>query len=69
MELVEEAKASLQAQYLDGHSAADESRFLSVMDEIVISGVTLAERLLKHWQGDRQRKMEILLKHCGYAIN
>lgn len=66
-ELVAAAKEGLQQQYLNGESGADESRFLSVMDDIVTSGKTLAERLLEQWQGDRQQKMSTLLKHCGYA--
>lgn len=67
VELIAAAKSSLEKQYLNGDSGADEGRFLDVMDEIAVSGVTLAERLLKHWQGDRQNKLNVLFEHCGYA--
>lgn len=66
IELIAAAKQSLQKQYLNGDSGADEGLFLDVMDEIANSGETLAERLLKQWQGDRQNKLKVLFKHCGY---
>ena len=61
------AKLSLQEQFFSGQSGADESPFLNVLDEIVTSGETLAERLLSRWQGSRQEKLATLLEHCGYA--
>lgn len=67
VELLSVARKSLEAQYQDAHSSADEGCFLDAIDEIAASGVTLAERLLKHWQGDRKEKMAVLLTHCGYA--
>ena len=66
-ELLSVAKLSLQEQFFSGQSGADESPFLSVLDEIVTSGETLAERLLSRWQGSRQEKLATLLEHCGYA--
>lgn len=69
IELIAAAKQSLGRQYINGDSGADEGRFLDVMDEIANSGVTLAERLLKHWQGDRQNKLKVLFEHCGYDEN
>ncbi|MFK5927333.1 MAG: glutamate-cysteine ligase family protein [Desulfuromusa sp.] len=66
VELLNIATLSLQEQYLNGDSGADESIFLRVMDEIVTTGETLAERLLKRWQGDRQDKLAVLFEHCGY---
>lgn len=68
-ELVPLAAANLQQQFVDGDSGADESRFLNVLDEIVTSGETLADRLLQRWQGDRRDKLEVLIDHCGYARN
>ena len=66
-ELLSVAKLSLQEQFFSGQSGADESPFLNVLDEIVTSGATLAERLLSRWQGSRQEKLATLLEHCGYA--
>lgn len=66
-ELLKIAKLSLQEQFLNGDSGADESHFLRVLDEIVTTGETLAERLLKRWQGGRQEKLALLFEHCGYA--
>ncbi|MCW8893640.1 MAG: glutamate-cysteine ligase family protein [Deltaproteobacteria bacterium] len=66
-ELLSVAALSLQEQFLNGDSGADESHFLKVLDEIVTSGETLAERLLKGWGGERQEKLATLLEHCGYA--
>jgi glutamate--cysteine ligase len=67
VELLGAARQGLQSQYLAAYSSADEGRFLDSIEEIATTGVTLAERLLKHWQGDRSRKMSVLLKHCGYG--
>ncbi len=66
-ELLKIATLSLQEQFLNGASGADESSFLRVLDEIVITGETLAERLLTRWQGGRQEKLALLFEHCGYA--
>ncbi|MCD6580255.1 MAG: glutamate--cysteine ligase [Desulfuromusa sp.] len=66
-ELLKIATLSLQEQFVSGASGADESSFLRVLDEIVVTGETLAERLLKHWQGGRQEKLALLFEHCGYA--
>lgn len=68
-ELMPLAAANLQQQYADGDSGADESRFLKILDPIVTSGETLAERLLRRWEGDRRHKLEALIDHCGYARN
>ncbi len=66
IELMKIATLSLQEQYRHGDSGTDESCFLRVLDEIVTSGETLAERLLMRWQGGRQEKLELLFEHCGY---
>lgn len=66
IELLRIATLSLQEQYLNGDSGADESDFLRVMDEIASSGETLAERLLKRWGGGRKEKLQLLFEHCGY---
>ncbi len=68
-ELTQAAAASLQQQFAAGESGADESVFLEVLEEIVSSGETLAERLLKRWHGGRQDKLKALIEHCGYAEN
>jgi len=67
VELLKIATLSLQEQFVSGASGADESSFLRVLDEIVVTGETLAERLLTRWQGGRQEKLALLFEHCGYA--
>ncbi|MFO7578273.1 MAG: glutamate-cysteine ligase family protein [Pelovirga sp.] len=67
-DLLRLAQESLQQQYADGHSAADESHFLDPLTDIVRSGETLAERLLRHWPAGRQAQVDVLLAHCGYAV-
>jgi len=66
-ELLPCAVSSLQQQFERGHSGADESHFLQPLEEIVSSGLTLAERLLARWQGSRQEKLALLFEHCDYA--
>ena len=68
-ELVATAAESLTQQFTLGASGADESRFLDSLDEILGTGETLAEQLLKRWHGDRKEKLAVLLDHCGYAEN
>jgi glutamate--cysteine ligase len=46
--------------------ACDEGIFLDGADEIAASGVTLAERLLADWHGDRTSKLDLLKRHCGF---
>lgn len=65
--LLPAAASSLKAQFACGNSGADESQFLQPLEEIVSSGVTLAERLLARWQGGRQEKLAILLEHCDFS--
>ncbi len=66
-ELVGTAAESLKEQYRFGASGADESSFLDSLEDILRTGETLAEQLLKRWQGDRSQKLAVLLDHCGYA--
>ena len=66
-ELLPVAAQSLQAQFRQGYSGADESAFLQPLEELVASGETLAERLLARWQGGRSEKLTALLAHCGYS--
>ncbi len=65
--LLPAAARSLKAQFDCGNSGADESQFLQPLEEIVTSGVTLAERLLTRWQGGRQEKLAILFEHCDFS--
>jgi len=66
-ELLKIATLSLQEQFRNGDSGADESIFLRELEEIVTTGETLAERMLVRWQGNRQEKLALLFEHCGYA--
>ncbi|WP_321366915.1 glutamate-cysteine ligase family protein [uncultured Desulfuromusa sp.] len=65
-ELLRVAVISLQEQFQNGDSGADESHFLRDISEVAASGETLAERLLKRWHGNRQDKLQLLFEHCGY---
>ena len=65
--LLPAAIRSLKEQFRRGSSGADESQFLQPLEEIVTSGVTLAERLLSRWQGNRQEKLALLLEHCDFS--
>jgi glutamate--cysteine ligase len=44
-------------------SNCDETIYLDGLDEIVTSGVTLAERLLSRWHGSDRDKLNVLLSH------
>ncbi|MCF6265821.1 MAG: glutamate-cysteine ligase family protein [Desulfuromusa sp.] len=66
-ELLKIAALSLQEQFRNGDSGADESCFLRELDEIITTGETLAERVIVRWQGSRQEKLALLFEHCGYA--
>jgi glutamate--cysteine ligase len=66
-ELVSTAKESLLQQYDDGFSGADESLFLGVLDELIATGETLAEQLLKGWSGGRSDKLKLLKRHCAWG--
>jgi glutamate--cysteine ligase len=68
-ELLDEARRSLQRQFRQQLSDADESHFLDPLDELVRQGTTLAERLLAGWQGGRREKLALLVAHCGYGGN
>ncbi|MCM2264243.1 MAG: glutamate-cysteine ligase family protein [Desulfuromonadales bacterium] len=47
--------------------ACDEGIFLDTIEELAASGVTLAERLLADWFGDRPAKINLLKRHCGFS--
>jgi glutamate--cysteine ligase len=65
--LLPAAAESLKQQFAAGRSGADESQFLKPLEPLVESGETLAERLLKGWQGGRQEKLALLFEHCDYS--
>jgi glutamate--cysteine ligase len=67
LELVATAKESLRQQYAEGFSGADESLFLNVLDNLIVSGETLAEQLLKCWSGQRSDKLKLLKNHCAWG--
>jgi len=68
-DLLQEARRSLQRQFREQLSDADESHFLDDLDAIVRQDQTLAEKLLSRWQGGREEKLTLLLEHCGYGEN
>jgi glutamate--cysteine ligase len=60
------AAQGLREQFQSGNSGADESQFLQPLEEIIESGLTLAQQLLSRWQGSRADKLQQLLNHCSY---
>lgn len=65
-ELLQLARTSLHQQFLGGHSGDDEGSFLDPVMEIIETGETLAERLLRQWPAQRQEQVGVLIAHCGY---
>jgi glutamate--cysteine ligase len=61
-EILQIARDSLQRQN-STRDNCDETIYLEGLDEIVSSGVTLAERLLSRWHGSDRDKLDILLSH------
>jgi len=61
-ELLKIAHDSLKRQGRTRNNC-DETIYLEGLDEIVETGVTLAERLLSRWHGSHQEKIETLLSH------
>ncbi|NJC89159.1 MAG: gamma-glutamylcysteine synthetase [Desulfuromonas sp.] len=48
-------------------AVCDEGIFLGGAEEIAANGVTLAERLLADWRGDRSTRLDWLKRHCGFS--
>ncbi len=65
-DLLQLARESLQQQFVLAYSGADESHFLDPLQELVATGETLAEQLLKRWPHNRNDQLKVLLEHCGY---
>jgi glutamate--cysteine ligase len=63
-ELLALARTGLHRQRLC--DTCDEGIFLDGTDEIAASGVTLAERLLAEWHGNRPARLAVLKRHCGF---
>jgi glutamate--cysteine ligase len=49
-------------------SSCDEGLFLAGADELAASGLTLAEQLLRAWQGDRQAQLAAVKQHCAFPL-
>jgi len=60
------ARSGLQRQGQISSQGDDESLFLEPLEPLLESGVTLAERLLRDWSGDRRRDLELLKRHCAF---
>ncbi len=59
------ARAGLGRQHARFGRGADESHYLSDVDELVEGGVTLSERLLGRWSGSVEQKIDVLRQHCA----
>lgn len=66
-EVVAISRAGLQRQRRLNNQGEDESIFLDGLEPILESGVTLAERLLRDWSGDRQKDLALLKRHCAFV--
>ena len=66
-DLLKLARESLQQQFVQAYSGADESHFLDPLQELVTTGDTLAEQLLKRWPQNREEQLKLLVEHCGYS--
>ena len=60
------AQDGLERQSQQWQHGINERQFLDSLVGIVDSGVTLAETLLRQWRGDRQTKLALLERHCGF---
>jgi glutamate--cysteine ligase len=66
LELLSCDRGGLQRQRQQNQRGLDEAVYLEGIEEIAVSGVTLAERLLARWSGSRREKMGVLMDHCGF---
>ncbi len=64
---LELARGGLDRQQRRRHcQSLSESVFLEGLSDLVDRGETLAEQLLRNWQGERQDKLRALKAHCGF---
>ena len=66
LECLNLSRAGLERQSCKWTRGLNEAVFLDGLEQLVNSGETLAERLLKQWHGSRQEKLEALNRHCGF---
>ncbi len=66
LEVLELARMGLKRQGTLNEDGEDETVFLGKIEEIARSGETLAEKLLKEWQGTTGDKVALLHRHCGF---
>lgn len=63
---LELSRAGLERQSCKWARGLNEAIFLDGLEQIITSGETLAEQLLKQWHGSRQEKLAALIHHCGF---
>jgi glutamate--cysteine ligase len=66
LEVLELAREGLKRQNKLNEAGEDETVFLEKIEEIARTGVTLAEKLLKGWQGTHAERTALLHRHCGF---
>lgn len=66
-DLITIAHEGLQRQKVRNNCGLDETIYLEGLREIAESGVTLAERLLRDWQGNDSNKLAALIRHCAFS--
>ncbi len=65
--IVDLALEGLRRQQNLNDRGLDETVFLDPVRAIAEEGVTLAERLLAGWSGDRRKDLEMIKRHCAFG--
>jgi glutamate--cysteine ligase len=60
------ARTGLKRHHQQCAEGLSECGFLQDLEELIDSGETLAERLLKNWPDDRAQQVKTLREHCGF---
>ncbi|PLX82781.1 MAG: gamma-glutamylcysteine synthetase [Desulfuromonas sp.] len=69
LQVLDLSASGLKRQAAVSQHGLDETIFLDGVNEIAHSGITLAEKLLSLWTGDRKKDLAMLRDHCGFRIN
>ncbi|WP_148896235.1 glutamate--cysteine ligase [Geothermobacter ehrlichii] len=67
-DVLELAWQGLRRQQRHNHHGCDETVYLDPLQQIAEEGVTLAERLLRDWRGERRHDLAMLKRHCAFRL-
>ncbi len=62
------ARQGLRRQQRRNRRGCDETVYLEPLRQIAEEGVTLAERLLRDWRGERRHDLAMLKRHCAFRL-